>query len=239
MKNQKNSGGLIALVCILCVLVLILGGYIFYEKSLDDNVTNSNDNNQNNINETSEVSVNYKLGDVVKLSKITMEEDSLENENYLEWYVLEENDGYMKLYSKTFWGGKGTLNDIGLTTVYVYNELKEAGYNVSEVRQLNEEELDLFDCSIDFEALANTINNHDNNPTTNNLYSTIKLNNNEVKCNNLPEFIYSSTSSLYTDIQLFGYTLSLGEQFSLNIHNPYALVGFLHPVIILPTNQIG
>lgn len=46
MENQKNNGGLIALVIVLCLLVLGLGGYIFCDKvlnnkKLEDNSTNN------------------------------------------------------------------------------------------------------------------------------------------------------------------------------------------------------
>ena len=245
MEN-KNNTGLVVLVTILSLLVLGLGGYLVYDKFLDKNNTENNQTNDNNVGDNitnrdnnQENNTTYKLGDVVTLSKIhyTFYDKDL-SEQYSKWYVLEEKDGYVKLYSNNSWSGKGTLNDIGLATSYVYNNLRESGYNVESVRQLNEEELKLFDCTVDYQKLANTIKSHDGNKLTKQGYSYIKLNNNEVRCNNLPKFIYENTSLPYTDVKLFGYTLSIGNQFTLHIHNQDALVGTLHPVIIIPISEI-
>lgn len=240
MEQEKNSKGVITLlvviiVILLALVILLATGKISF-KTDEANITNNNLNNESSNNGNDDVT--YKLGDVVKLSKIQNDNEN-SNDDYTEWYVLAEEGGYTKLYSKNIWGGKGNLNDIGLTTVNVYNRLHEYGYNVTKVRQLNEEELDLFSCNIDYKKLSNTIKSHDSNPLTNVEYSYIKLQNSEINCTNLPAFVYENTTTPYTDVQLFGYTLSIGEQMSLHIHDSNALVGFLHPVIILPTSEIG
>lgn len=249
VPNNKVKGsnmGVIALLIIIIIILAVLCVLLFTGKigvknsiiesnvqadnSLVEETNNSTDDNQSN--------TNYKMGDVVKLSKLKVENEN-QPTDITEWYVLEEKDGYTKLYSKCMWSGKDQLTEIGLSTINVYKRLKDAGYNVSEVRQLNESELELFNCTIDYSKLSDTIKKHDGNPLTNNLYNTIILSNDEVKCSNLPTFIYENTTSPYTDVQLFGYTLSLGTQIRLHIQNPNALVGFLHPVVILPTSEIG
>ena len=55
LENQKNNGGLIALVIVFCLLVLGLGGYIVYDKVLsnketpiDNSDSNNTDNNSSN-----------------------------------------------------------------------------------------------------------------------------------------------------------------------------------------------
>lgn len=253
MENKQNNKGIIALLILIIVTlsvvcVLFATGTISL-KNKEYNITNNNSNNEskndttnNNSNNESRNDINdklaYKLGDVVKLSKIKIDSD-ISDDDYTEWYVLEQKEGYTKLYSRNIWGGKNSLNEIGLTTVNVYNRLREFGYNVIQVRQLNEEELELFSCNIDYKKLSNTITTRDNNELTEYEYSHISLQNNEVNCTNLPKFIYENTTAPYTDVQLFGYTLSLGKNMSLHIHTDNALVGFLHPVIILPTSEIG
>lgn len=239
MENQKNNKGVIALLIVIIVIlsalcILFATGTISL-KNEESSITNNNSNNEssNDINN----GTTYKLGDVVKLSKLKIDSE-ISDGDYTEWYVLEQKEEYIKLYSKNIWGGKSSLNEIGLTTVDVYNRLREFGYNVTQVRQLNEEELELFSCNIDYKKLSNTITARDNNELTEYEYSHIELKNNEVNCTNLPKFIYENTTTPYTDVQLFGYTLSLGENMSLNIHTNSALVGFLHPVIILPTSEI-
>ena len=47
MENQKNNGGLVVLVIILCLLVLGMGGYIVYDKILSNNETPANETNDN------------------------------------------------------------------------------------------------------------------------------------------------------------------------------------------------
>lgn len=235
MEKQKNNKGVIVLLIAIIIILLILcilfvTGTISF-KNEETNITNNNSSNEtmNDINGEAA----YKLGDVVKLSKIKIDSD-ISGSDYTEWYVLEQEGEYTKLYSKNIWGGKNSLNDIGLTTINVYNKLQESGYNVIKIRQFNEDELVLFSCNIDYKKLFNTIKSHDNNPLTNQRYSYIKLENSEITCSNLPDF-----ASGYTDIQLFGYTLDIGDEMSLHIHDNNALVGFLNPVIILPTSEIG
>ena len=55
MEGQKSNKGLVVLVCVLCVLVLALGGFILYDKVLSKpeqkpvekpNITDNNNNNQ-------------------------------------------------------------------------------------------------------------------------------------------------------------------------------------------------
>ena len=64
--EQKNNKGLIALVVVLIIMVLGLGGYIVYDKVLVDNtVENSNNlDNANNINNDSGTNL-YSLSDLV------------------------------------------------------------------------------------------------------------------------------------------------------------------------------
>lgn len=84
MENQKNNGGLIALVIVLFLLVLGLGGYILYDKVLNnkevkckdtensavDNNTSSNseendvsDNNQNVSNNVNKELYSFEVND--------------------------------------------------------------------------------------------------------------------------------------------------------------------------------
>lgn len=61
MDNPKNNKGLYIVVGVLCVLVLLLGGYIVYDKVLsnssnDGNTSTINDNNQSNGNVTDNTS---------------------------------------------------------------------------------------------------------------------------------------------------------------------------------------
>ena len=236
MGKERNNSGLIVLVVVLFLLVLGLGGYIIYDKVLSNKITTEKTNNGNSNDKSTNIDndkTSYKMGDLVKLSKFS-NNNTDSNDDYTQWYVLEEQDGYIRLYSNNIWSGKSTLNEIGQATVDVYNRFKELGYNVITVRQLNEEELKLFSCSIDYDKISDTIESHDKNPLTNVAFAHIDLQNDEVNCANLPSFI-----NAYSDIQLFGYSLSLGEHMSLDIHNSAALVGFLHPVVVLPTNEIG
>ena len=48
MENKKNNNGLIALVIVLCLLVLGLGGYIVYDKVLSNKTLEGNNTNSNN-----------------------------------------------------------------------------------------------------------------------------------------------------------------------------------------------
>ena len=48
MDNPKNNKGLYIVVGVLCVLVLLLGGYIVYDKVLSNS---SNDGNTSTIND--------------------------------------------------------------------------------------------------------------------------------------------------------------------------------------------
>lgn len=55
MENQNKNSGLYVLVAVLCVLVLILGGYIVYDKVLskpteNGTIINNNQSTENNIN---------------------------------------------------------------------------------------------------------------------------------------------------------------------------------------------
>lgn len=48
MENKKNNNGLIALVIVLCLLVLGLGGYIVYDKVLSNKTLEGNNTNSDN-----------------------------------------------------------------------------------------------------------------------------------------------------------------------------------------------
>ena len=52
MENQKRNTGLYVIVSILCVLVLLLGGYIVYDKVLSNKETPTENNVTNNDNTT-------------------------------------------------------------------------------------------------------------------------------------------------------------------------------------------
>jgi len=69
LENQKNNGGLIALVIVLCLLVLGLGGYIFYDKVLSNKEpVGENDDNNGNENVTTYEYAIYNKGDEIKLN---------------------------------------------------------------------------------------------------------------------------------------------------------------------------
>ena len=69
MENQKNNSGLVALVIVLCLLVLGLGGYIIYDKALSNKETPANENTNNiSSNETKDTS---------SLSTVCTSEDSM------------------------------------------------------------------------------------------------------------------------------------------------------------------
>ncbi len=82
MKNQKNNGGLVALVIILLVLVLCLGGYIVYDKVLSNNSEPKTEDN---------TAVLYSYD----LTKRTTNQAT--REGYIE--VLADTDGNAYLYT--------------------------------------------------------------------------------------------------------------------------------------------
>lgn len=69
MENKKSSKGLYVVIAILCVLILLLGGYIVYDKVLNDektpvnNTTNnvSSDNNETSDNDTNNETSEFSL----------------------------------------------------------------------------------------------------------------------------------------------------------------------------------
>jgi hypothetical protein len=82
LKNQKNNGGLVALVIILLVLVLCLGGYIVYDKVLSNNSEPKTEDN---------TAVLYSYD----LTKRTTNQAT--REGYIE--VLADTDGNAYLYT--------------------------------------------------------------------------------------------------------------------------------------------
>ena len=62
MEQEKNNSGLIALVIILCLLVLGMGGYIVYDKKISDKEIPTNETTNNEIsNNQSSVGNNYNV----------------------------------------------------------------------------------------------------------------------------------------------------------------------------------
>lgn len=86
LENQKNNGGLVALVIILFLLVLGLGGYIVYDKLLSNN-SKSNTESNNTTNNTA--SYSYAL------TKRTT--DQAVRQGYIE--ILVDTDGNAYLYT--------------------------------------------------------------------------------------------------------------------------------------------
>ena len=94
LENQKNNGGLIALVIVLCLLVLGLGGYIIYDKfiSLEDNqVENNNTNDVGNNNLDEKV---YTMSSVYGLYEHEVGTYGDGNKTYARIY-LDENGTFM------------------------------------------------------------------------------------------------------------------------------------------------
>ena len=95
MEEQKNNKGLIIIICVLCVLVLALGGYIVYDKindnketniereQIDDNIQTDNTTTEtNNIPSLQEI-YNDSDTDLVKAQKIAKEVmNAVNNKNY-------------------------------------------------------------------------------------------------------------------------------------------------------------
>ena len=100
MENQKNNSGLVALIIVLCLVVLGLGGYIVYDKVLSNNPNNSESINENNNNNSL---YNYNL------AKRTT--DQAVRQGYIE--ILVDTDGNAYLYT---FGNLDYENDSQLKT---------------------------------------------------------------------------------------------------------------------------
>lgn len=91
MEERKNNTGLVVLVTVLVMLVLGLGGFIVYDKVINNtNEPNSGENNDvenndsnenidNEVEENKQANRGYKVGD-----KITLTDSSV-------WYVMEDS----------------------------------------------------------------------------------------------------------------------------------------------------
>lgn len=155
---MKNNKGLIVLVIILSILVLVLGGYLFYYKILSNNDFNENKiQNQISDNTNNEDTHSYKLGDDVvleSLTKVSFKSVGFPDEyaNFSNWKVLREEGNYIILYStaEDVLYGKDDREE----TIYMFKERKilftENGIdfgNQGEIRIINEEDLKQFGCN--------------------------------------------------------------------------------------------
>lgn len=146
---MKNNTGLIVSVVILSLLVLGLGGYIVYDKVLNNdnnNVNATTDNGNNSLNDGNSSYVYYSFGDEVIISKMSSVKgfvpgNSDETTDFSKWCVLSDNDNIVTLLSDNVWGKDFTVKDFS-------DVFSENGVIVEEARGLNESELELLGCDI-------------------------------------------------------------------------------------------
>lgn len=116
MENQSKNNGLYVLVGILCVLVLILGGYIVYDKLLSKPIENENTANNNQSNQTNEiVNKQYHVGDEITF-------------NNEKWHVISESttsDDYVVVLKDQ------DLNDLKQKPYYECPKEDDNGINCS------------------------------------------------------------------------------------------------------------
>lgn len=121
MENQKNNGGLVALVIILCLLVLGLGGYIVYDKALS--------NKSDDINQT-------KTED----SNITLKTDDTKDWVYDAEYKYDNKyTEYTREYATA-----GTIDTYGISISYGDNKLGSLkvpyiNINSNDAKKVNEQ----------------------------------------------------------------------------------------------------
>lgn len=93
MESQNKNKGLYILIGVLCLLVIILGGYIIYDKSLSskkDNITNDNNNNNNQ----TDTSINKTF------SKSESVEVNVGNNIIEKFYVIQDNGNNLTLITQ-------------------------------------------------------------------------------------------------------------------------------------------
>lgn len=146
--NNNNNKILIILVIILSILVLALGGYLFYDKILSTNdINGDNDNNKQNT-DINEINKFYKFGEQITISKLSSVTDYYLDitEDFSKWNVLFEDDEYVTLLSqKTFGKVEPTylFNDIN-----IFNEYDVSLGPKGEIRGLSCQDLELFGCDL-------------------------------------------------------------------------------------------
>ncbi len=105
MEEQKNNKGLIIIICVLCVLVLALGGYIVYDKLNEEKVVDDTptETKQENTTTATDIKVTNFEGifdesdtEVVKAQKIAKEVMTAINNKDLA--RLEQMMGYKPEY---------------------------------------------------------------------------------------------------------------------------------------------
>ncbi len=118
-EEKKNNKGLYVIIAVLCLLVLGLGGYIIYDKSLSNIQKDTNTNNKNH--------------NVYKEKKESKEDDSKKNDS-------EEKENQKREYTPYEIGDKVTveLNDSNKSTFYV---LKQSSKNEEYVTLFAEKEI--------------------------------------------------------------------------------------------------
>ena len=95
---EKNNKGLIILVVILIIMVLSLGGYIVYDKFIDNNKNNvvdkTDDNEDDNkvVQDTKEESI---LGDYVGTKLINIDGTNITTE--VSMRLIDENNAMLKV----------------------------------------------------------------------------------------------------------------------------------------------
>ncbi len=153
-EEKKNSKGLYAIIVILCLLVLGLGGYIVYDKILSntnkDVNTNDKDNNADKEKKDSQEDEStkkeynfYEIGD-----KVTVK---LNDSNESTFYVLKQssqNEEYVTLFAEKSFGTSAFQEDYsdenefeGSLIQSKLNELTSDWTNVKEKRLITVEEI--------------------------------------------------------------------------------------------------
>ncbi len=147
--EKKGNGKLICIIIVLCLLVLGLGGYIAYDKLLnnrDDNtkeVDNSNNEKKGSDSEENITYKSYNIGD-----KVTVK---LNDTTESTFYVLKEStesDEYVTLFAEKNIGNSAFNNDYtdgndykGSLIESKLNELTSSWDNVKEKRLITVDEL--------------------------------------------------------------------------------------------------
>ncbi len=92
MENQNKSKGLYILIGVLCVLVMILGGYIIYDKVLSKPAENENITNNNQTDSTTNVNKTFSKNESVEVN--------VGNNITEKFYVISDNGNNLTLITQ-------------------------------------------------------------------------------------------------------------------------------------------
>jgi len=116
---EKNNKGLIILVVILIIMVLSLGGYIVYDKFIDNNKNNAIDKTDDNkvVQDTKEESI---LGDYVGTKLINIDGTNITTE--VSMRLIDENNAMLKV----------SIPEVDVSTYLgTYNKMEDGTLNFS------------------------------------------------------------------------------------------------------------